>query len=221
MVSILPVGLYEAWQVDGEIPDCDAPPLRGKQKAAIKARRIAALVNERRQAAAAYDAGMTSDDLKGLEQASMERNYRAHTETVLEWATAIRIWGSQSISVAEAHRAQTCHNRACQAWAQMDCHLTPYFHLMTHFNMSLLRFGPVYGWWAYTFERFNGWLSKINHNGHKGGELEATMMRSWVKLHLIHDLVCGLVHTSASPWLTSPLDPPARCIRGQQNCRGR
>ncbi|KAI0372088.1 hypothetical protein BV20DRAFT_1034933 [Pilatotrama ljubarskyi] len=192
MVAILPPALYEAWQVSGDIPDEEAPPLRPKQKAAIKAKQIAAIVRERWQAAASYNIGTTAEDLEYIEQSSMQRNYIAHFETVLEWCTAMRIWASQSITVAEAHRAQDCHDRACQSWAVMVCHLTPYFHLMVHFNVFLFCLGTVYAWWAYVYERFNGWLSKINHNGHKGGELEATMMRSWVKLHLIHDLIIHL-----------------------------
>ncbi|KAI0771308.1 hypothetical protein BD413DRAFT_476261, partial [Trametes elegans] len=38
------------------------------------------------------------------------------------------------------------------------------------------------------YERFNGFLSRLQHNG-RPGELEATMMRSWVRLHLIYNLV--------------------------------
>lgn len=189
LVSVLPVGLYAAWQIAGAIPDQEAPALRPQQKTAIKARRVAALVRERRQAAASYDPNTTIADLDYIAQETMQRNYRAHYNNILEWSVAMRIWGSQSISVAEARRAQDCHNRACQTWARMFCHLTPYFHLLIHFLLFVLCFGPVYAWWAYVYERFNGWLSKVNHNGHTGGELEATLMRSWTKLHLIHDLV--------------------------------
>lgn len=189
MVSVLPVALYAAWQINGEIPNRDAPPLQARQKAAIKAKRVAALLKERRQAAASYEPGTTGADLEYIAQESMQRNYVDHYNTVLEWCVAIRIWGSRSISVAEARRAQDCHNQACQAWARMLCHLTPYFHLMIHFLIFVLCLGPVYAWWAYVYERFNGWLSKVKHNGHKGGELEGTLMRSWTKLHLIYDLV--------------------------------
>ncbi|KAI9063735.1 hypothetical protein FKP32DRAFT_1571273 [Trametes sanguinea] len=218
MVAILPVGLYEAWQTDGVIPDAEAPPLKSKQKAAIKAKRVAALVKERRAAAAAYEPGTTIEDLEYIEQTTMSRNYRAHYATALEWCTAIRIWASQSISVAEARRAQDCHNRACQEWAAMFCHLTPYFHFLTHFIIFILRFGPVYAWWAYVYERFNGWLSKVNHNGHQGGELEATMMRSWTKLHLIYDLIIQLegIHGEVSPEDEDNIRDLKECLRGQK-----
>ncbi|KAJ2970782.1 hypothetical protein NUW54_g12655 [Trametes sanguinea] len=192
MVTVLLPGLFESWQVDGEIPDAEAPPLKPKQKSAIKSKRVAELVRERRQTAAAYDPEATLEDLEYIDQTTMNKNYRSHFDAAMEWCTAIRIWGSQSISVAEAARAQVCHNQACQSWALMNCHLTPYFHLLIHLVLFIRRFGPVYAWWAYMFERFNGWLAKVNHNGHKGGELEATMMRSWIKNSLIHDLIIQL-----------------------------
>ncbi|KAL7279486.1 hypothetical protein ACG7TL_007329 [Trametes sanguinea] len=218
MAAILPVGLYEAWQIDGSIPDDEAPPLKSKQKAAIKAKRVAALVKERRAAAAAYEPGTTIEDLEYIEQTTMSRNYREHYATALEWCTAIRIWASQSISVAEARRAQDCHNRACQEWASMFCHLTPYFHFLCHFIIFVLRFGPVYAWWAYVYERFNGWLSKVNHNGHQGGELEATMMRSWTKLHLIYDLIIQLeaLEGPQSPEDADSIKDLKECLRGQK-----
>ncbi|OSD04070.1 hypothetical protein PYCCODRAFT_1444205 [Trametes coccinea BRFM310] len=208
MVAILPVGLYQAWQTDGIIPDSEAPLLKSKQKAAIKAKWVATLVKERRAAAAAYEPGTTIEDLEYIEQMTMSRNYRAHYATALEWCTAIRIWVSQSISVAEARRAQNCHNRACQEWASMFCHLTPYFHFLAHFIIFILRFGP----------RFNGWLSKVNHNGHQGGELEATMVHSWTKLHLIYDLIIQLEGTHGEVSLEDKdnIRDLRECLQGQK-----
>ncbi|KAH9856066.1 hypothetical protein C2E23DRAFT_722392 [Lenzites betulinus] len=107
----------------------------------------------------------------------------------------------------------------------MLCHLTPYFHLLTHFILFICKFGPVYAWWAYVYERFNGWLSKVNHNGHKGGELEATLMRSWTKLHLINDLVIAQEPSSIgrAKCLTRYLftDFKATRPRGEQVAEGR
>ncbi|OSD03378.1 hypothetical protein PYCCODRAFT_1365629 [Trametes coccinea BRFM310] len=218
LVTVLPPGLYESWQVDGDIPDAEAPPLKSKEKNAIKSKRVAELVRERRQAAAAYDQATTLEDLEYIEQTAMNKNYRSHFEAALEWCTAIRIWGSQSITVAEASRAQVCHNQACQSWALMNCHLTPYFHILIHLVLFIRRFGPVYAWWAYMFERFNGWLAKVNHNGHKGGELEATMMRSWVKNSLLHDLIIQLeaLGEAKAPEDEESIRDLKRCLRGEK-----
>ena len=71
----------------------------------------------------------------------------------------------------------------------MNCHLTPNFHLSEHNEDVILKYGPVYGWWGFPMGQHNGFLKKFKHNGHSGGELEATMMRGWVKYSLLHDLV--------------------------------
>lgn len=147
------------------------------------------MISERRQANAAYAEGTTLDDLQDIADEKMDRNYLRHFNTALEWCTAMRIWLSRSISVGEAKRAHECHASACQEWARMLCHLTPYFHLVMHLIIWILMLGPVYGWWEFPYERFNGFLGRFRHNGHTGGELEATMMRGWLKRQLLHDLV--------------------------------
>ena len=72
----------------------------------------------------------------------------------------------------------------------MGCHLTPYFHLAMHIEPQFLKWGPCYGLRVFMYERNNGWLGRTNHNGHSGGELEATMMWHWWKVIFIQDLVC-------------------------------
>ncbi|ETW86494.1 hypothetical protein HETIRDRAFT_305563 [Heterobasidion irregulare TC 32-1] len=71
----------------------------------------------------------------------------------------------------------------------MHCHLTPYSHLLTHGDYFIYCLGLVYRFWLFGPEANNGHLVKVNTNGHTGGELEGTIMRSWIKNILIHDLV--------------------------------
>ncbi|KAI0686772.1 hypothetical protein C8T65DRAFT_747250 [Cerioporus squamosus] len=226
--AVLIPGLYECWQIDGEIPDAEAPRMNPKQKAGIKAKRIAALVNGRRMAytpgskptvkAEPTDVKAEAEDVKGdpeyKDQTSMTRNYREHFDTICEWQSAIRIWSSQSITVAEARRAQDCHNRACQAWARMGAHLTPYFHLLSHLKLWILRYGPLYAQWGFPFEQKNGWLSKLRHNGHQGGELESTMLRGWIKLDLVYELISWLENLSAQ----EKTREDEECIRDLKEC---
>ncbi|KAH9854262.1 hypothetical protein C2E23DRAFT_726504, partial [Lenzites betulinus] len=188
-VSVLVVGLYVAWQINGCIPDRDAPLPRTSTKAAKARQRVEELLNKRRRADVAANPETTAADMEELAQLRMSRNYQEHYENTMEWATAIRIYGSQSISVQEAMRAARCHERACQTWARMFCHLVPYFHIMIHFWLWVLLLGPVYAWWTYAYERNNGFLSRLRHNGHTGGELEGTMMRGWTKVMLIYELI--------------------------------
>ncbi len=190
MAVLLPVALYASWQVNGKIPDADAPrPKANAKKVVANEKRVAKLVNTRKTRHALRQGEEVDSDLEDeIDLSRMDRNYQHHYEAVLLWCVALRIWGSESISVEEANRAHDCHAQACQSWARMVCHLTPYFHLMCHMFLWILLLGPIYGWWAFPYERFNGFLSKVKHNG-RPGELEATMMRCWTKLHLVYNLV--------------------------------
>lgn len=38
------------------------------------------------------------------------------------------------------------------------------FHLLHHLPVFLRRFGPVYSFWMYPYERFNGWIARRIHN---------------------------------------------------------
>ena len=152
----MPVALYVAWQIDGEIPDHDAPQPPASTNAAKEQERIENMLHTRRRAHAAKDQDASIADIDDAGNALMDRNYQHHYENILEFCTAIRIWSSQSISREEIERAHDCFARASQSWADMNCHLVPYFHLLLHLKFYLCRLGPVYSWWAYPFERNNG-----------------------------------------------------------------
>ena len=44
--------------------------------------------------------------------------------------------------------------------------LVPNHHLSLHLVTCLMLFGPVHGWWAYPFERYNGIIQRLNTNNH-------------------------------------------------------
>ncbi|KAH9855660.1 hypothetical protein C2E23DRAFT_693171, partial [Lenzites betulinus] len=128
--AVLPVALYAAWEKDGYIPDANAPNLKASEKAGVNQQRIEHLVNERRHAHAAYTGAITEEVADYIDHTRMDRNYVRHYDTAIEWLVSLRIFGSRSISICEAYRAQAAHGRACQSWARMLCHLTPYFHIL-------------------------------------------------------------------------------------------
>ncbi|KAK0493798.1 hypothetical protein EDD18DRAFT_1077960 [Armillaria luteobubalina] len=57
----------------------------------------------------------------------------------------------------------------------------PNVHAAFHLYNFLLSFGPVISWWCFPFECLIGSLQKINTNYHIGGELEVTMLQSFMK----------------------------------------
>ncbi|KAG1809542.1 hypothetical protein EV424DRAFT_1282325, partial [Suillus variegatus] len=50
--------------------------------------------------------------------------------------------------------------------------LTINHHASTHIDEMIRKVGPVYAWWLFAFERFNGMLNRVHHNGHDGGRME-------------------------------------------------
>ncbi|EGN97079.1 hypothetical protein SERLA73DRAFT_183683 [Serpula lacrymans var. lacrymans S7.3] len=57
-----------------------------------------------------------------------------------------------------------------------DHPLQPNHHLSLHLDECLLLFGPVHGWWAFPFERYNGIIRDLNTNN-KSGEMEKTFLK--------------------------------------------
>ncbi|OAD79333.1 hypothetical protein PHYBLDRAFT_139365 [Phycomyces blakesleeanus NRRL 1555(-)] len=57
--------------------------------------------------------------------------------------------------------------------------ITPNMHLHMHLHESMLDFGPVYAFWLYSFERYNGKLKNIKTNRQNG--LDVTFMRVFLE----------------------------------------
>ncbi|KAL1741762.1 hypothetical protein HDZ31DRAFT_75965 [Schizophyllum fasciatum] len=170
-IVILFVALFVAWQVDGEIPASQAPlpstntnnakALDNQQRLYLKY-----ALNMRKQHADRCDASENSGPT--FEDARMDRSYRKHYDAVLEFSAALAILSSHAISPNDVKRGTAMYSRAVQAWARMHCHLTPYFHLAMHFEDQYYRSGPCTGWWAFPYERNNGFLGRFKNNGHSG-----------------------------------------------------
>jgi hypothetical protein len=94
--------------------------------------------------------------------------------------------------MSQAHAGQTYLANYCQRLLLLGVSLTLNHHIAMHFASMIKFFGPVYAWWLFAFERFNGMLEKVKNNGHDGGKIELTMLRHWVQTHLVYELLLGL-----------------------------
>ncbi|KAJ7291750.1 hypothetical protein C8J57DRAFT_948984, partial [Mycena rebaudengoi] len=192
-ISVLFIALFDAWQVDGEIPDIDAPPSASNTKLYRAQQQSEKLVVQRlMETLMARNPNPTEEDIAAVKATKMDRSLRRHYDAILQFTAAIRILCTQEISPNDVKRAFSALSHAVQSWARMNCHLTPYFHFAFHMEPQFYEMGSLYAWWAYAYERNNGFLGKFNHNGHSGGELEGTMMRGWWKANFIHDLITNL-----------------------------
>ncbi|KAI9057624.1 hypothetical protein FKP32DRAFT_1583373 [Trametes sanguinea] len=119
--------------------------------------------------------------------------------------TLVRLWGSSDATVEErevldnfvhlicavdlASRRSMTASRAASYDRHMEAYLrglraiynhtlVPNHHLALHLYPLLVAFGPVHGWWAFPFERYNGILQRLNTNS-RPADLPATFMRAW------------------------------------------
>lgn len=88
-----------------------------------------------------------------------------HLIAAVRWAT-MRVMSPGQIKVVEQELQSYLHSLV-QLFSS-DA-LRPNHHLSLHLAECLRRFGPVHGWWAFPFERYNGILRRENIN-HKFGE---------------------------------------------------
>ena len=113
-------------------------------------------------------------------------------DAVLSLCAAIRLLSTKKISMSQAKAGQTYLANYCRRLVLLGVDVTISHHLAMHFASMIKLFGPVYAWWLFAFERFNGMLERVKHNGHDGGRVELTMLRNWVQTHLIYDLLLAL-----------------------------
>ncbi|KAI0059856.1 hypothetical protein BV25DRAFT_1778317, partial [Artomyces pyxidatus] len=191
LIAILFVGVFDAWQIDGEIPDRNAPRHAANTKAyAAHKTREKQLRDRLREHLETTVDQPTEEDYKRVDNATICRNYREHYGALLKFTVAVRTLSTQEIAPVSIDRGTDTLCNSFQCWADMGCPMTPYCHFATHMKPQFYCLGPIaYTTAAWAYERNNGHLAKMNHNGHTGGELEATKMRSWWKRIRITDLI--------------------------------
>lgn len=121
-----------------------------------------------------------------------KRKYRPIYAALLQLCAGVRILASRTISMAQAKSGQEFFMQYCRSLKKLNIHTTINHHLSMHYLKFIKLFGPIYGWWLFAFERFNGMLEKVKHNGHDGGRMELTLMRQWVMTHLLYEYLLAL-----------------------------
>lgn len=126
------------------------------------------------------------------------RNRKSLYEVILLLCVGVRKLSTKRISMAQANEGQSYLSHYCQRLLVLGVELTINHHISMHFASMIKLFGPVYSWWLFPFERFNGMLERVNLNGHDGGRMELTMLRYWVQTHLLYERLLDLPE-DASP----------------------
>lgn len=103
-----------------------------------------------------------------------------------------------------------CYLMAC---LELGVHLVINHHMSVHYITMIKLWGPVYSWWLFAFERFNGMLERVNTNGKDSGRAELTLMCNWIMTHLVYDLLLSLpvdAHPLEQKFLTQIIKTEAR-----------
>ncbi|KAF5384761.1 hypothetical protein D9615_001059 [Tricholomella constricta] len=124
------------------------------------------------------------------------RNRRELYSASLLLCVGVRLLATRTITLSQARLGQEFLVQFCRACLGLGISLVINHHLSTHFFDMIRRFGPIYGWWLFAFERFNGMLEKVNHNGKDGGKMEVTLLRNWAQTQLIYELLLSLPPTA-------------------------
>lgn len=118
----------------------------------------------------------------------------------MTFVSAVRILAAPSIALDDldiAHKKLLTFGATTSSLYNRN-KVTPNMHLHGHLKQCILDFGPVYAFWLYSFERFNGVMKNININ-HKTG-FETTYMNAFVQAVHAQDYLRSFSFlSSASP----------------------
>ena len=93
-------------------------------------------------------------------------------------------------------------------------HFTPNMHLHFHLKDCLLDYGPVYSFWCFAFERYNGILGGY-HTNNKA--VEPQFMRKFVTEQEIHSLNFSTINPDIDKVFNKLMNPKGRRVITQNN----
>ena len=97
---------------------------------------------------------------------------REHYDAWMCFVTACRLIGCQSLTMAQCSEAESKIIEFCKHFERLygteTC--TPNMHLSCHLVDCIRDYGPVYSFWCFSFERYNGILGSYHKNNHSIGK---------------------------------------------------
>ncbi|KAH8077774.1 hypothetical protein HD553DRAFT_252736, partial [Filobasidium floriforme] len=160
IIQVLPIALFVALRdpENDQIDDVDQEPID------FQAREPTPLPNGRAR--------------KRKRQSDVRRNSREWYRVAIMICSALSTLHSHTISIREAMSAVDDLAGASTAILAMGETLTINWHIAMHYVDAVRRFGPLSGFATWAFERNNGALSRVKHNGQER-DVPSTLLRSW------------------------------------------
>ena len=103
-----------------------------------------------------------------------------HYQCWLVYVRACKLLLSRSLTIEQTTSADQYLVLFCKKFESLfgGEHCTPNLHLHLHLKDCVIDFGPVYGFWCYPYERYNGILGSFYTNQRS---IEAQIMRKFVR----------------------------------------
>ena len=100
---------------------------------------------------------------------------------------ACQILCSPFITVRDVMKADSLLKTFCTQFQRLygSQEVTPNMHMYTHLSECVLDFGPVYAFWLFSFERYNGIMGGFQTNNRS---IELQLMRKFVRDQSLQDI---------------------------------
>jgi len=110
-----------------------------------------------------------------------------HLEVWRAFVIACQILCSPFITVRDAMKADSLLKTFCTQFQRLygSQEVTPNMHMHTHLSECVLDFGPVYAFWLFSFERYNGIMGGFQTNNRS---IELQLMRKFVRDQSLQDI---------------------------------
>ena len=103
-----------------------------------------------------------------------------HYDAWMCFVTACRLICCQTVTIAQCSEAESKIIEFCKHFEKLYgpelC--TPNMHLSCHLVDCIRDYGPVYSFWCFLFERYNGILGSYHKNNHNIGEWLSCAVRT-------------------------------------------
>ncbi|KAG8742079.1 hypothetical protein FRC11_014513, partial [Ceratobasidium sp. 423] len=177
---VMPVAYFEAWRVGDTIPIGDIP-CGGRNTKHFKAQmKSARQLLQRRHRVHIMDE-FDPNDAPQLEDCASSRDPHDYYANILRFCVGTMYLTRHQVTLGEIHQGSKFLELVGVKFNEMNIHLTPSFHTMTHLPDHIRKYGSVYNTLTARFERANRLLANVNTNGHGRRVLEATMAKGFLR----------------------------------------